>query len=77
MAYGALELKPWEFYALTPAEFNELMEGWAWRQDRESDVYAVWVATLLNGSGNLKRKLNPSELLGRPVGYHAPIIVEE
>lgn len=71
MAYGALNLKPWEFFALTPNEFNELIEGWCWRQDRDADTQATWVATLLNGAGHLKRRINPADLLGRPIGYHA------
>ena len=35
MAYGALNLKPWEFGRLTPDEFVKLLKGYKWRMEQK------------------------------------------
>lgn len=71
-AYGigmqALALKPQEFWRLTPREFNDMVDGWRWRKNRTNDDFAIWVAALINGMGKVKHPVQPSRLLGRPVG---------
>lgn len=64
IAYGPLNLKPWEFERLQPGEFYQLYEGYRWRQERHEEMTAYFVACLMNVSGkSLKRRLSPKDLL--------------
>lgn len=35
VAFGPLNLKPGEFWSLTPAEFGDLIEGYNWRKEQQ------------------------------------------
>lgn len=70
-AFGPLNLKPDEFWELTLAEYNMLVEGYKWRQNEEwrrIAQLAVWV------SEKLKPETTPNDLLGikRPVDKTTP-----
>lgn len=60
-AYGPLQLKPHQFWALTLGEFNDLMEGWKWRDEHEFELLAWQTAHLLNV--HTKRRITPQDLL--------------
>ena len=64
LAYGPLALKPWEFEKLTPAEFNQMVDGYRRRQETAEDTMA-WALSLLL-SPYSKTKIRPSMLLDRP-----------
>lgn len=69
-AYGPLELKPWEFERLQPYEFEQLIEGWNWRNElsennrkRTETVLCYLTAHLLNVSGkSIKGKITVADL---------------
>lgn len=64
IAYGALALKPWEFGKLQPWEFEEMLKGYIWRQERSDERTAYFVCALLNVEGkSLKHKITARELL--------------
>ncbi len=64
VAYGPLNLTPWEFEGLQPHEFYALYDGYKWRRDRDESMTAYFVCQLMNISGkSLKRRLTPKELL--------------
>jgi len=64
IAYGPLELKPWEFEQLQPHEFYKLYEGFVWRQEQQEALAAYFVSHLMNISGKVaKRTIQPKDLL--------------
>lgn len=69
MAYGALELKPWEFGRLTIDEFEKLVDGYAWRRKEQQQATAGFVAAIINTctSRDLKRAVTVDMLLGSKV----------
>lgn len=68
IAYGPLQLKPWEFALATPAELNDLVDGYEWRINRQMEREAKWVCAIINATGRLKNAMRPERLLGRPLG---------
>jgi hypothetical protein len=42
LAYGLLELKPSEFFELTPREFTLMYDGWKQREERKAR-YVQWL----------------------------------
>lgn len=54
-----------ELYAMTPAEYRELGEGWQWRQKFREEQEAKYVTILANAGGHLKKRLRIEEVLGR------------
>ena len=67
VAYGPLELKPWEFGRLTFGEFYALAEGYHWRTRQEQTMAAGFVASIINTctSRDLKKPVTVDMLLGR------------
>ena len=63
-AYGALNLKPEEFYSLTIIEFFEQLEGYRWRNEKsQMDManLAYWIV-----AGQRQKKVpTPNQLLGK------------
>lgn len=60
---GELGLKPWEFWRLTPHEFDLMLEGFFRRQDRAWEMVGtlgLWVV-----SPHSKQKFTVLGLLGR------------
>jgi hypothetical protein len=51
LAYGQLELKPWEFGRLQPQEFIFLLQGYAWRRTQQENMTAYFVCQLMNIEG--------------------------
>lgn len=47
-AYSQLQLKPEEFWSLTPGKFNEIVTGYYRRVRREREVTAQWICVLVN-----------------------------
>ena len=66
MAYGALNLKPWEFGRLTPGEFLQLLNGYKWRMEQKQVLLAQFVATIIKKCTNreLKKPVTVEMLLG-------------
>ena len=66
VAYGALALKPWEFGALTPGEFQQLVDGYVWRTRQQQIAAASLVAPIINTctSHVLKKPVTVDMLLG-------------
>lgn len=69
VAFGALRLKPSEFWELTLVEVQELIEAVTkeevrfWEMEYEK---TAWLASnLMNVSGNLKKPMDVDTLLGR------------
>lgn len=50
MAFGPLNLKPGEFWPLTPGEFLELLDGYKWRKEQEDRrlVELAWMTAYLH-----------------------------
>ncbi|TXH10896.1 MAG: hypothetical protein E6R03_14865 [Hyphomicrobiaceae bacterium] len=67
-ACGPLELRPAEFYLLTPDEYEWIRRGWLWRERRAEEMRATWVSHLVNGMGRTKNPVRPERLLGRMIG---------
>lgn len=64
IAYGPLELKPCEFEQLQPHEFQQLFEGFKWRQENNENILAYFTCHLMNISGrSLKKSISPNEML--------------
>ena len=66
MAYGALNLKPWEFGRLTPGEFVQLLKGYKWRMEQKQVLLAQFAAPIINTCTNreLKKPVTVEMLLG-------------
>lgn len=63
-AYGPLQLKPHEFWRLTLGEFNDLFEGWKWRDEHDMEMLAWQTAHLL--APHTKRRITVKDLLKKP-----------
>ncbi|MDR3565586.1 MAG: hypothetical protein P4N59_29680 [Negativicutes bacterium] len=64
MAYGRLELKPWDFGRLQPHEFIMLLEGYAWRCAQQESLFAYFVCHLMNVEGKcLAQPIGVADLL--------------
>lgn len=70
-AFGLLGLKPWEFWRLTPGEFEEMVEGYNLRVEHEMHRLAWHAANIMNV--HLKKKVTPGKLLGK----REPMSMEE
>jgi hypothetical protein len=66
VAYGFLNLKPWEFANLTPREFRMMVQGFSERQDWLMDALAWHAAVVI--SPWLKKAVQPYELRGKRKG---------
>ena len=66
IAYGALDLKPWEFGKLTAGEFLDLLRGYKWRMEQKQILLASFVAPVINTCTNreLKKPVTVEMLLG-------------
>lgn len=66
IAYGALDLKPWEFGKLTAGEFLDLLRGYKWRMEQKQILLASFVAPVINTCTNreLKKPVTVNMLLG-------------
>lgn len=56
IAYGALELKPWEFGRLTFDEFYQMVEGYRWRSEQTHIRMAHLVVPVINACHTVKLK---------------------
>jgi hypothetical protein len=64
LAYGRLELKPWDFGRLQPHEFIMLLEGYAWRCAQQENLFAYFVCQLMNIEGKyLSSPISVADLL--------------
>ncbi|MED4586674.1 hypothetical protein P9578_28365 [Brevibacillus choshinensis] len=63
-AYGALNLKPDEFYSLTVTEFFELLEGYRWRNEKSQMDLANLAYWIVAGQRQ-KKAPTPNQLLGK------------
>lgn len=61
MAFGPLNLKPHEFWELTMGEFEELLEGYRYRERREWEKTAQLAAWIM--SPHMKRRISGQDLL--------------
>lgn len=59
-----MELKPFEFWKLTPAEFAELAAGYKWRQKQQHEL-AAWVVYYLMAVHLGRKTPSIDALLGR------------
>lgn len=65
IAYGALNLKPWEFGRLTVGEFLAMVKGHEWRVEQQRIHAASFVIPAINAcSRNLKKPIKAEALLG-------------
>lgn len=66
LAYGALELTPWQFGRLTPGELAQLAEGYKWRSEEKQRAAACLIAPIINtcASHELKRPVTVEMLTG-------------
>lgn len=66
MAYECLGLLPFQFWMLTPAEFDKMMQGYSRREEREWERTAWLAAHIVNMSGKMTKKdVTIDILLGR------------
>lgn len=75
MAFGPLNLRPWEFGWLTPGEFHQLADGYQWRQKEEARgrIALAWHIAALSR----QKRLPPLERLLKPDGGTNLKTVEE
>ena len=66
VAYGPLQLKPWELGRLTPGELRQLIDGYVWRREAEEIMAARFVAPIINTCtpNKLKKSVTVEMLLG-------------
>jgi len=62
IAFSALALKPPEFWALTPAEFEWLEYGYLWRREREREQMSGYVTNLICGLSMSSKHLNAERI---------------
>lgn len=74
IAYGALNLKPWEFGRLTMGEFGQLVEGYRWRMQQQQLTTAGFVAAIINTctSRDLKKSITAKMLIGAELKKNQP-----
>lgn len=64
-----MELKPSEFWVLTPVEFSLLVEARSEKDNQNWDVFHQFLAwhasNVMNASGNLKKQITPEKLLSK------------
>lgn len=78
-AYGSLELKPWEFWELTLAEFDELRYGYYRRRRQDLEQQATWVTVLVNSypmRGKNAKSLRVEQLIGQSPEQVAAMVRE-
>lgn len=66
-AYNELELRPWEFWRLTPAEYNQLRDGFYRRRRARLENEAHWICVLVNHfpmRGKQAKTLRIEQLIG-------------
>lgn len=74
MANEALEIRPSEFWALTPAEVSDMIAGAHAREERSWQRTAWHVAHELNVAGkSLKKSVSAEQLLGKQSKEIKPI----
>jgi Phage tail assembly chaperone protein, TAC len=65
-AFGALKLKPDEFWSLTATELEEMLEAFWEEEKRQDDVTnqrVSWqTAHLMNATGNYKKRIKSTDL---------------
>ncbi|WP_028971998.1 hypothetical protein [Sporomusa ovata] len=60
IAYGPLELMPWQFGRLQPYELMDLWDGYQWRRKNNDDTLAYYVCRLMNLQ--LKDPIQPAQI---------------
>ena len=66
-AYNQLQLKPEEFWSLTPGKFNEMVLAYYMRRRSEREVTATWICVLVNHfpmRGKNAKSLRVEQLIG-------------
>ncbi|GAB6171990.1 hypothetical protein JCM15765_14680 [Paradesulfitobacterium aromaticivorans] len=65
IAYGPLNLKPGEFWTMSPGEFNDLINGYLWRKELDENrlVQQAWLIAQLQRA---KRVPKLDKLLRKP-----------
>ena len=63
MAYGPLNLKPWEFMNLSPMEYYKLAEGYELRTEIEDRKQAYFACLMTNVHIAGKRKLTVEDIM--------------
>jgi hypothetical protein len=75
LAFGPLNLSHEQFWSLTIAEFNDLVEGYVWREERQMErmaQLAVWIT-----APHLKKPWTVEKLLGKKKETEQPKITPE
>jgi hypothetical protein len=64
--FGALKLKPDEFWNLTLIELNDMLDAFAFEERRQDDMLnqrIAWQTShIMNASGNMKKRIKPTDL---------------
>jgi hypothetical protein len=72
--FGALKLKPDEFWEMSVCEFGEMLEAFVEEEKRQDDMRnqrTAWqTALIMTSSGNYKRPIQPTDLY-KPIAYIA------
>lgn len=68
LAYGPLELKPWEFAKLQPQEFEKMLEGYTLRRDRDNELRAYFTCLLI--APHVKKDSITVEKILKPLQPH-------
>jgi len=63
LAYGPLNLRPWEFNRLQPHEFYKILDGYKWRMDERNAIISYFVTPLINSQGTMKKAVTMKDLL--------------
>ena len=67
LAYRHLALTPREFFSFTFDEFEEMLDGWLWRRQKQEEDLAVLQCAIFNSAGkSLKKAVKPSDFISRP-----------
>lgn len=69
MAYGELNLKPWEFGALIPRQFFLMVQGYRARRSDQEEMHARFTAFLASMWTAKGKAVQTEDVLGRPLRY--------
>jgi hypothetical protein len=65
-SFGALKLKPEEFWSLTLFELNDMLDAFNHEEKRQDDMLnqrIAWQTShIMNASGNFKKRIKPEDL---------------
>ena len=70
-------LLPWQFWKMTPGEFEDYAEGWSWREENRKRDIAWQTANLMNVWLKDKDRVTVEDLLKKEETKKGPMTDEQ